>query len=394
MKQTRIAFYLFCISTLSFLSTATIVAEKKTDPDIRTSVIFVKEREMPQTCGYTLEGWIKRYVGYNKIVNNQIKSYADLTPDANQLDKTAIRLLSKSIKDSLFKPELEPGNKPSWNGSICYYSEAGNGQIPSPELIVTEGTIPVSTKKIRGASQLLSSILAKANTSLTGGKYDLRKEDVIPDSSKPRSCEEAPPGVLQEDAKDPNQGLNPFDFNFVFDVVLDALCSQAGNPCQCVMTKMYIKPDSTNQYASYTGCTLAGCKDENGTQSAVLNTNQIHRANDDAINSGGVANVFRPGLMLQLFAYVEQILGNAAGIVAKQETENKQGVRIEDASWSFTKEWETSVDFINCKLFPYEFRSKMPECNRNWLANLVQSITYQMQPTPTPTSAPSSSHTP
>jgi len=399
MKRTAILTYLLLI-LFPFMPAVPVFAETKINPDVRTSNIHVKKRLMPQTCGYTLEEWIEMYVGYNKIVSNKIKFYTDLIPDANGLDKTTMLLTPQVVLDAMLTPKDEAGNKPSWNASICYYSDAGNGQIPSGELIIAEGAIPEATKKLRWGAELLAAELTRATVHLTGDTYDMKQPDIAPDTSRPRSCSETPPGVSQTDIKDTNKGLNPFNFNFVNDYTLDAICSLPGNPCQCVMTDMWIKPDSTNQYASYTGCTLAGCKypgntqtesqansamtgqggtsNQGGIQQAVLDADPASRADDNAINSGGIANIFRPSIMQILFDFVEKVIGNSIGIVKNQSTENKQGVRVEPASWSFTKEWEVSMDFIYCKLSPFILRSDMPECNTNWLANLIENVTNQL----------------
>ena len=376
----RIVYALFILTFfMPWMPQTNARAETQVTPDIRTSDIFVKKRLMPQSCGYSLPEWIEMYVGYNKIVQDEIKTYTDFASDANQMDRVADRTCPYSVCSNASLPKEEKGNKPSWNASICYYTDGGNGQIPSEDLIVSEGEIPESSKKIRGGARILAALFARGHESIKGQQYDMKQPDVAPNPNTPRACSEKPPGVTQKDIKKTNTGLNPFNFNFVNDITLNGLCNALGNPCQCVMTEMWIKPDSTNQYASYTGCTLAGCVDENGVQAAVKNTDPAHQADTNAQESGGFGNVFRPSIMLQLFAFVETIIGNSVGVVTGQETENKQGTRTEPASWSFTKEWEVSVDFINCKLFPYAFRSKMPECNTNWLERAVNSAKNQIQ---------------
>jgi hypothetical protein len=380
MKWNRIIAFILLAFQGFFPLSCVLAAEIK--PDIRTSELFVKKRKMPQTCGYTLEEWIAMYVGYNKIPDYKIKFYSDLAPDSSQLERATIRLTPYSVRTNMQFPMDEPGNKPSWNGSICYYSEAGNGQIESQELIVSEDAIPESTKKLRWGAELLAAEIARAHVQLTGSTYNMKKEDIAPNPNNPRSCSEKPPGAKQEDKKDTNSGENPFNWSLVNDYTLDALCSIPGNPCNCVMTEMWIKPDSTNQYASYTGCTLAGCKNEEKVQQAVMEIDPKSRADENAINSGGLGNVFRPGLMQILFEFVEKILGHSAGFVEDQATKNNITNPVEPASWSFTKEWEVALDFINCKLFPFAKRDQMQECNKNWLAGLIENITEQLQAEP------------
>jgi|GEM_PF-5215266 len=390
MKLQNFFLSLFIFSLL-FTPNTTIYAEIPITPDIRTSNIYVNTRKMPTTCG-SLEWWISQYVGKNAIVQNEIKFYSDLTPDANQLDKTTIRLTPYSVRNNMLTPKDETGNKPSWNASICYYTDGGSGQIPSNELIITEKSVPVATKKLRWGSELLAAMLARAHVPLEGQQYNMKKEDIAPNTETPRSCAESPPGVGQYDKTDLNTGINIFNFNFVNDWTLDRMC--AGNACNCVKTEMWIKPDSTNQYASYVGCSDAGCKNKNGVQQAVLGIDQKSRADENAIDSGGIANIFRPGMMLPIFEFVEMIIGHSAGVVAKQKTINNKGEREENASWSFTKEWEVSADFKNCKLFPYAKRSEMKECNTKWLDKIIGNIVDQLKPSATPIPSPAPSPTP
>jgi len=361
---------------LVFACTVTAVAAATVRPDIRTALIRVKRRPMP-TIPPGLEWWIKCYVGVNKIPDFKIKFYEDLESDSNQLYRATKRLTQHIVWNNTTLPTEEEGNKPSWNGQICYYG-AASGNIPSNKLIVSEGTIPDSTRKMR-ISELLAAEIARARVPLSGSTYNLKKENVEPDTGNPLPCGDTPPGKEQGDLKKQNTGENRFLFDFCSDPMLDAICAV----CQCCIDiDMWIKPDSTNQYASYAAANLAGAIDSQGNvQQAIQSVDPKHRADENAIGSGGVGNVFRPSLMQILFEFIEKIIGHSVGIVDKQSTENNQGLRIVPASWSFTKEWEVAWDFINCKLFNFVFRPDMPECNRNWLETFIQNVTNQLEGT-------------
>jgi hypothetical protein len=384
MKRLTPFFLLFSVllTPLSSLS-----AQTEVKPDIRGSIILVKKRLMPsKTCfpGHmqTPEEWIAGYVGYNKITQNQIKFYSDLVPDGEQMKNSMDLLLPYTMKTNSNKPfEGTQLNRPAMNARICAY-QAGKliEPPPSPEIIYADGNIPYGTNLQFWDWGIFAAIVAKAHIPLKNGKYDMKKPDVIPDAENPLSCNESPPGALQEDTLDPNEGLNPFTSHWWDDIILNFACGAMNEYCQCEETTMYIKPDTTCPWCSYTACNSAGCKNEQGVQPEVEGIADKHEADDNAKDSGGAVNAYAPGI-LKIFEYVAKVFGSPMGIVDKQSTTNNQGERINPLSWSFTKDWEISRDFLICKISPLNTREKYGQfyCNTNWLANMIGGIKNKLQ---------------
>jgi hypothetical protein len=389
MKRHNI-FAFFLIFFLTFTPVSTIFAQTKVKPDIRTSDIFVKTRPMPsQDCkGKTVEEWINEYVGFNKIKDEKLKFYSDLVPDAEQLKSGIDLLLPYSLNPT--NTWDEKGNKNCVNARVCAYQ--GLTLItppPSKELICAEKSIDYGTKLQYWDWDIFSAIVANGHIACPNGVCNMQRPDIAPNTQNPLPCSATPPGVPQSDKIDENSGANPFFclWCFIKDQVMNAVCADNPfdpNPCDCVDTRMFIEPDSTIPYGSYTKCNATGCKNEQGVQEEVLAIDPAHRADVVSQMSGGAVNAFVPSLF-QLFEYVKTALGSPMGIVNAQATTNGQGDRSTQFSWSFTKDWEIGWDFLICKVSPYNTREIHSQlfCYTNWIGNYIAALAGQIQGTAT-----------
>lgn len=350
------------------------VAAAGIKPDIRNYDVFVEERPMPVvTClGLTPEQWIANHIGYNQLQGNTMKFSQDLFTSSDQVEKAAEKLKPYIVKKTSNKTSEEPGNKPTWVGSICYYRDSGNGQIISEKLIEAEDPITTVFKNWRDGNLWLSAIIARGNLSLSGSIYNTQKDPLQPDPNKQSSCDVEPPGVNQAAKDDKGTGMN--QFGTLFEQLKLAVACET---CACEPTKMYIKTDSTIQYDTYPMCQSVGCTDE-----LVNVVDEQSRADQIAKDSGGWINaVARPGLLQQIFQLVQTLFGNITGKVDAQTTQNKVNSPSAPSSYYTTKSAEVGMDFLNCKLYPYAKRAEMPECNTSWIQALIGSVKNSLQGT-------------
>ena len=387
--NTRLFYAIFLCSILLVHPWSSVfAATTNVKPDVRASVIVVAEnKRMPSTncAGKTPEEWIKDYVGTNTIVNNQIKFYSDLTSDSKQLEKSMVRLMPYSFKVNSKKTTDETGNKPVINARICaYQDEKVIEPPPAPDLIYTENIIDEGVKRQYWDWGIFSAIVTRGNIPQTNGVYDLQRQDITADPKQSLACSDKPPEVYQKDLYDKNSGKNTFSPDPLTEIKLFWLCDltitndkgEKNSWCNCKETNIYIKPDTTIPYGSYTACNSAGCKNGDNLQKEVEAIDPRHRADEPSQDSGGASNAFWHGSSSapSLFKFIADVIGSPMGTVKNQTTNNAQGDRISNFSWSFTKDWEVSSDFLNCTFFPYAKRSELPECNVNWFAQTLEDF--------------------
>jgi len=376
----RLFFIIFCLFFLLSYPMNTPLAQTQIKPDIRNYDVFVDKRKMPSVpCfGLTPDQWVANYIGYNQLKGDNMKFSEDLFNAGNQLVGIIEHLSPKIVKDAMNKTMDESGNQPTWVGSICYYQGGDPNQIISDELITAQDPITTTFKKIRFGNYL-SSYIAREHLSLTGGVYNTQRDPLTPDPYKQSKCPVTPPGVEQESQTDKGQGVNTFG-GFLEEAKLAAAC--ASIQCRCVETEMYIRTDSTIQYDTDPLCRSVGC-----TQEQLAVVDEKSKAVQEAQDSGGWINAqVKPGLILgKLVALAEYLFQSITGKVVAQQTKNRVNEPSAPSSYYTTKALEVGMDFLNCKLFPFAKRAQMPECNTNWLANLIGNIKNNLQGTPSQT---------
>ena len=370
--KSRIIPVIFIIFFLMFAPAGPIFAQVK--PDIRNYAVHVITRPMPisfcPVCG-SPEQCIRKYIGFNQLQGNNMKFSDRLFAVGDQFERASTRLTPYTAKYNMKKTMDEPGNNPAWVGSICCYGGwCGDGkQLISKEPIVADNPITTMFKQIRFGSNLLSSFIARDHTPLTSGTYNTQRVPIEPDPNLQSACGVAPEGVPQIDRTEKGSGINEFAGSYLTDIACKI------DFCECEKTEMYIKTDSMIQYNTDALCRTTGC-----TQEQLSVVAPQSKALPQAQDSGGFINAqARPGLMAQIQEMVIQLFGNITGKVKGQETQNNVNTRSDSSSYYTTEALEVGTDFLNCKLFPYAKRAEMPECNTNWLANLIGTVTQQLQ---------------
>lgn len=370
--KSRIVSVIFIIFFLMFAPTGIIVAQVK--PDIRNYAVHVSTRDMPiQFCTpFTPEQWIRFYIGFNELQGDTMKFSDQLFSVGDQFERASTRLTPFMAKTNMNKTMDEPGNKPTWVGSICCYGGwcGSVKQLYGDSPIEAENSITTMFKQIRFGSNLLSAYIARDHLPMSGGTYSTQRDPLEPDPTLQSECNVDPKGADQSDKEDKATGKNVFLIQ-ARGFVMDAIC----NLCPCAETKMWIKTDSMIQYNTDALCRTTGCTQE---QLGVVAPQS--RALPQAQESGGFINAqARPGLMAQIQEMVIQLFGSITGKVKDQKTVNNVNTQSAPSSYYTTEALEKGADFLNCKLFPYAKRSEMPECNTNWLANLIGTVTQQLQ---------------
>lgn len=384
MKQkyldTFIILFLFLI-----IPKHTVFAATAVTPDIRATEILVDTRRMPsrECFGRQPEEWIRHYVGHNQIVNQQIKFYADLEPDSKQLEETTKRLAPHIFNTNSKKTVEEKENKPAMNGRICaWQGEKLIEPPPSQDIIYAENEIDTSVKRQYWDWSIFSSIVARGSVERTNGTYNLQRKEIVPDTQHPLSCDDKPPGAEQKDKQGVNSNEHIFYRNWWEQLALDFSCAygyidnngEMYYPCACIDTEMWIMPDTTIPYGSYTSCNSAGCKTGPEVKTEVEHVAQAHQADENSKNSGGAANFTRTAHQKSISDLVKTVIGSPMGTVLDQAMKNAQNTKIVPLSWSFTKDWEVATDFVNCSLYPYTKRKEIPECNVNWFAKTKEEF--------------------
>ena len=394
MKGKKIIAILLSLSSL-FIPTAALQAEDtKIHPDIRNYDVHVETRPMPSHECYsrTPEEWVRAYIGYNELKNQQMKFPVDLFHMGSQLMITVDRLSQKVISDNFQTAMDEKGNEPTWAGSICYYQNDVPHQIISEELIVAEEPVTNVNQQARHANAYLASIIGNFTLPSTNGTYTTQKKALVVDPHLQSPCPAKRPGVDLDAANDKGKGQNFFGGAWE-DIKVAAACATDPS-CQCVETAMYIRTDSTISYDTSAMCQGPGC-----IESDVKQVDPQSQATVPEMQGGGwMVFLFRYGGIMPIISeMVKQLFHDITGQVADQTTENRVNDQTAPASYYTTKAEEVGWKYSNCNLLPHVFRPDHPECNTSWLTNLVQSITYQMKDTgqtasgqdaPLPTSNP------
>jgi hypothetical protein len=343
-------------------------------PDIRNYDVKVDERLMPsKPCGgKTPAEWVASHIGFNELAGNNMKFSEYLFEMANQVDRAAVRLSPNELNKRVLLAQYEQGNPVAWVGEICWYQPDLKPPIIGSSIIESGSSITQVFKQIRDGNTRLAAFNTQYGIPLTGEIYNLQKPPLSPDPNLQSECEKDPKGIQQSPTTDKGQGINTFapDWTLFFRCTIDI-------SCQCEMTEMYIRTDSFIPYNTPPLCTGPGCTDKQIEQV----DSQSAPTEEEKNAKGWMNGVVRIGNQPQIIEMVEMLVGTIIGKAPDQTTKNNVNDRTADSSYYTTMGHEMSMKYTNCKLFPYAKRAEMPECNTNWLSNLMVSATNQLRGT-------------
>ena len=370
MKRLSI-FFLILLLIATPLST---LSAEGIQPDIRNYDVLADERMMPsKPCmDRTPEEWVKEHIGFNEFANDEMKFPDYLFGASRQTDRAATWLTPYAFKQNANNPTGEDGNETSTVGEICWYQPDLKPRIVGEGIIRSADTITNMFQMFRNGNLLLSLYFVLGHLPKTNGIYNTQKKALSPDPYKQSECPPSPEGFKQIARTDSGAGKNVFARDFL----LGLACSIDNAKCQCKMTKMFIRTDSTIPYNTVSLCHQGGCTDE---MVDVVDPQSQAKEEDKATK--GWTNFIKP--LPNFFKMVSDIAialhGTITGKVPDQVTQNNVSTPKGDASYYTTDAHEVNLKFTNCKLLPFAKRSEHKECDTNWLAAMIGGIKNKLQ---------------